>query len=66
MYRKRFGLLCHPLPKDARGKTFFEDNDGFRRLQRAFTQRAWSRKGGSNGARSRKGGSDVDAENGHK
>lgn len=38
MYRKRFGLLCHPLPKDARGKTFFEDSDGFRRLQRAFTQ----------------------------
>lgn len=38
MYRKRFGLTGHPLPKDARGKTFFEDTGGFRRLQREFTQ----------------------------
>ena len=36
MYKKRFALKGHPLPKDARGKTFFEDSDGYRRLSRAF------------------------------
>jgi len=37
MYRKRFGLTGHPLPKDARGKTFFAKTPGFARLQRAFS-----------------------------
>lgn len=36
MYKKRFALRGHPLPKDACGKTFFDDTDGFRRLSRAF------------------------------
>ena len=36
MYRKRFGLRGHPLPKDAQGKTFFTETDGYRRLSRAF------------------------------
>ena len=38
MYRKRFGLTGHPLPKDAQGKTFFEDTAGFGRLRREFVQ----------------------------
>jgi hypothetical protein len=29
MYRQRFGLTGHPLPKDAQGKTFFEKSPGF-------------------------------------
>jgi len=37
MYKKRFALKGHPLPKDARGKTFFDDTDGYRRLSRGFT-----------------------------
>lgn len=37
MYRKRFGLTGHPLPKDARGKTFFDKAPGFVRLRRAFS-----------------------------
>lgn len=36
MYRKRFGLRGHPMPKDARGKTFFAETNGYRRLSRAF------------------------------
>jgi len=36
MYRKRFGLLGHPLPKDAQGKTFCELGPGHERLRRAF------------------------------
>jgi type II secretory pathway predicted ATPase ExeA len=36
MYRKRFGLRGHPLPKDAQGKTFYEESQGCRRLKRAF------------------------------
>lgn len=36
MYRKRFGLRGHPLPKDAQGKTFFTETDGYRRLSRVF------------------------------
>lgn len=36
MYRQRFGLKAHPLPKDARGKSFFTDFEGYRRLERGF------------------------------
>ena len=38
MYRQRFGLTGHPLPKDAQGKTFFEHGPGYKKLQRAFRQ----------------------------
>lgn len=38
MYRKRFGLTGHPLPKDATGKTFCEQGPGHQRLRRAFSQ----------------------------
>ncbi|MEW6323718.1 MAG: AAA family ATPase [Acidobacteriota bacterium] len=40
MYRKRFGLSAHPLPKNAAGKTFFEGGPGYKRLERAFRQLA--------------------------
>ncbi len=36
MYRKRFGLTGHPLPKNAQGKTFCELGPGHARLRRAF------------------------------
>lgn len=36
MYRKRFGLRGHPLPKDAQGPTLFIETDGYRRLEREF------------------------------
>lgn len=36
MYRKRFGLHGHPMPKDACGKTFYTGGDGFARLRRVF------------------------------
>jgi type II secretory pathway predicted ATPase ExeA len=36
MYRKRFGLTGHPLPRDAQGKTFFDGNEAYARLQRVF------------------------------
>jgi type II secretory pathway predicted ATPase ExeA len=36
MYRKRFGLTGHPLPKDAQGKTFCELVPGYDRLRRVF------------------------------
>ena len=36
MYRKRFGLTGHPLPKDAQGKSFCELGPGHARLRRAF------------------------------
>jgi type II secretory pathway predicted ATPase ExeA len=36
MYRKRFGLTGHPLPKDAQGKSFCELGSGHERLRRAF------------------------------
>ena len=36
MYRKRFGLTGHPLPKDALGKTFCELTPGYDRLRRVF------------------------------
>ena len=38
MYRKRFGLTGHPLPKNAQGKTFYDDSPPYRRLERAFRQ----------------------------
>jgi type II secretory pathway predicted ATPase ExeA len=38
MYRKRFGLTGHPLPKDAKGKTFCELGPGHERLRRAFAR----------------------------
>ena len=36
MYRQRFGLTGHPLPKNAQGKTFFDKSPGYARLERAF------------------------------
>jgi MSHA biogenesis protein MshM len=38
VYRQRFGLTAHPLPKDAQGKTFFDKSPGFKKLERAFRQ----------------------------
>ncbi len=38
MYRQRFGFTGHPLPKDARGKTFFDQSPGYQKLERAFRQ----------------------------
>jgi type II secretory pathway predicted ATPase ExeA len=40
MYRQRFGLSGHPLPKNAQGKTFFERSPGYKKLERAFRQLA--------------------------
>lgn len=36
MYRKRFGLRGHPLPKDAAGPNFFTKTAGYSRLVRDF------------------------------
>jgi len=36
MYRKRFGLTGHPMPKNAHGKTFFDKTPNYDRLRRAF------------------------------
>lgn len=36
MYRKRFGLTHHPLPRDAAGSTFFDQDDAYVRLRRVF------------------------------
>jgi type II secretory pathway predicted ATPase ExeA len=36
MYRKRFSLISHPLPKDAQGNSFFEQIPGYGKLDRAF------------------------------
>jgi type II secretory pathway predicted ATPase ExeA len=36
MYRQRFGLKGIPFPKDAQGKTFFTEFEGYRRLERSF------------------------------
>ena len=36
MYRKRFGLTGHPMPKSAQGKTFFDKTANYDRLRRAF------------------------------
>lgn len=38
MYRQRFGLTGHPLPKDAHGTTFFDQSPGYKKLERAFRQ----------------------------
>jgi type II secretory pathway predicted ATPase ExeA len=38
MYRKRFGLRTHPLPKDAGGKTFTDGASGYDRLRRQFAR----------------------------
>ena len=38
MYRKRFGLTGHPMPKDARGTTFFSSSEGYATLQRNFAR----------------------------
>ena len=38
MYRQRFGFIGHPLPKDAHGKTFFDQGPGYKKLERAFRQ----------------------------
>lgn len=40
MYRQRFGLTGHPLPKNAQGKTFFDKSPGYARLKRRFGQLA--------------------------
>jgi len=40
MYRQRFGLCGHPLPKNAQGKTFFDRAAGYKKLERAFQQLA--------------------------
>lgn len=36
MYRKRFGLREHPLPKAAEGRTYFTETRGYARLERDF------------------------------
>ena len=36
MYRKRFGLHAHPLPRNACGKSFYEGSEHFVRLSRVF------------------------------
>ena len=38
MYRKRFGFTGHPLPKDARARTFCTELPGYGRLVTAFGQ----------------------------
>ncbi len=38
MYRQRFGLSGHPLPKDATAKTFFDKTPGYLRLKKRFAQ----------------------------
>lgn len=38
MYRRRFDLIHHPLPKSAQGKTFFTESPGYARLARRFAQ----------------------------
>jgi type II secretory pathway predicted ATPase ExeA len=38
MYRKRFGLTGHPMPKDTKGKTFYDNSESYQRLSRAFDQ----------------------------
>ena len=36
MYRKRFGLHAHPMPRDVCGKNFYDRGDDFVRLRRTF------------------------------
>lgn len=38
MYRRRFGLTHHPLPKNASGKTFYDQSPSFQRFARRFRQ----------------------------
>lgn len=38
MYRQRFGLSGHPLPKDTTGKTFFDKSLGYQKLKKRFVQ----------------------------
>jgi type II secretory pathway predicted ATPase ExeA len=38
MYRQRFGLTGHALPKNAQGKTFFDKSPGYLRLKRQFQE----------------------------
>lgn len=38
MYRQRFGLTHHPLPKDAKGKTFFDKSPGYALLDRSCSR----------------------------
>ena len=38
MYRQRFGLTGHPLPRNAQGKTFFDKGPGYVRLKRRFQE----------------------------
>jgi len=38
MYRQRFGLTGHPLPKNVAGKTFFDKSPGYQRLKKHFDQ----------------------------
>ena len=38
MYRQRFGFTGHPFPKDAQGKTFFDQSPGYLRFKRRFQQ----------------------------
>lgn len=36
--RARFELTHHPLPKDAKGKTFFDKSEAYARMRRAFAE----------------------------
>ena len=36
MYRQRFGLTGYPFPKNALGKNFFTEHEGYKRLERGF------------------------------
>ncbi len=36
MYRKRFGLTGHPMPKDCRSKTFFDGYPAYKKVEKAF------------------------------
>lgn len=36
MYRKRFALSGHPMPKDVHGKTFFDKSPAYEKLARSF------------------------------
>jgi type II secretory pathway predicted ATPase ExeA len=38
MYRQRFSLIHHPIPKDAQGKTFFDKAPCYVRLKRGFSR----------------------------
>lgn len=38
MYRKRFEMTGHPLPKNAEGKTFYDKGAGYTRFKKTFAQ----------------------------